>query len=139
MLNHCDLASGVRDDAAGLDSCRRAVRKGDVLIVYALGRNLARLVDTVQDLSARGVGLRVLASDVDAQVVDTTISAGRLVQGDGGSRAGMLRGQGRGYADAGFSRDAVPCVMRSSRNNLASRRFAKAAEEVHSSGWSVAS
>ena len=70
----------------------------------------------------------------DAEVVDTTIAAGRLVQGDGGSRAGMLRGQGRGHADAGFGRDAAPCVMRSSRNSLASRRLAKAAEGLHSSG-----
>ena len=63
---YCDLASGVRDDWPGLDSCRRAPRKGDVLVVLRLdrpGRNLARLVDTVQDLSARGVGLRVLAGD----------------------------------------------------------------------------
>ena len=39
----------------------------------------ARLVNTVQDLSARGVGLRVLAGQ-GAQV-DTTTSAGRLVFG----------------------------------------------------------
>ena len=54
-----DLASGVRDDQPGLDSCLRALRKGDVLVVWKLdrlGRNLAHLVKTVQDLSARGVG-----------------------------------------------------------------------------------
>ena len=42
-VNH-DLASGVRDDCPGLDSCRRALRKGDVLVVWKLdrlGRNLA--------------------------------------------------------------------------------------------------
>ena len=58
-----DLASGVRDDRPGLDSCLRALRKGDVLVVWKLdrlGRNLAHLVNTVQDLSARGVGLGVL-------------------------------------------------------------------------------
>ena len=56
-----DLASGVRDDRPGLDSCLRALRKGDVLVIWKLdrlGRNLAHLVNTVQDLSARGVGLR---------------------------------------------------------------------------------
>ena len=42
-----------------------------------LGRNLAHLVNTVQDLSTRGVGLRVLAGQ-GAQV-DTTTAAGRLV------------------------------------------------------------
>ena len=77
-----DLASGVRDDRPGLDSCLRALRKGDVLVVWKLdrlGRNLAHLVNTVQDLSARGVGLRVLAGD-GAQI-DTTTAAGRLVFG----------------------------------------------------------
>ena len=56
-----DLASGVRDDRPGLDSCLRALRRGDVLVVWKLdrlGRNLAHLVNTVQDLSTRGVGLR---------------------------------------------------------------------------------
>ena len=77
-----DFASGVRDDRPGLDSCLRALRKGDVLVVWkldSLGRNLGRLVNTVQDLSARGVGLRVLAGQ-SAQI-DTTTAAGRLVFG----------------------------------------------------------
>ena len=48
-----------------------------MLVVWKLdrlGRNLAHLVNTVQDLSARGVGLRVLAGQ-GAQV-DTTTAAG---------------------------------------------------------------
>ena len=55
-----------RVGAEPLDSCLRALRKGDVLVVWKkldrLGRNLAHLVNTVQDLSARGVGLGVLAA-----------------------------------------------------------------------------
>ena len=77
-----DLASGVRDDRPGLDNCLRALRKGDVLVVWKLdrlGRNLAHLVNTVQDLSTRGVGLRVLAGQ-GAQI-DTTTAGGRLVFG----------------------------------------------------------
>ena len=57
-----------------------ALRTGDVLVVWTLdrlGRTLAHLVNTVQDLSARGVGLRVLTGQ-DAQI-DTTTIAGRLV------------------------------------------------------------
>ena len=53
-----DFASGVRDDRPGLDSCVRALRTGDVLVVWKLdrlGRNLAHLVNTVQNLSTRGV------------------------------------------------------------------------------------
>ena len=52
-----------------------------------LGRNLAHLVNTVQDLSARGVGLRVLAGD--RTQIDTTTAAGRLVFGIFG--AGRVR------------------------------------------------
>ena len=77
-----DFASGVRDDRPGLDNCLRALRKGDILVVWKLdrlGRNLAHLVHTVQDLSARGVGLRVLAGQ-GAQI-DTTTTPGRLVFG----------------------------------------------------------
>ena len=53
-----------------------------MLVVWKLdrlGRNLAHLVNTVQDLSARGVGLRVFAGQ-GAQI-DTTTAAGRLVFG----------------------------------------------------------
>ena len=60
-----DCASGVRDDRPGLDSCLRALRTGDVLVVWKLdrlGRTLAHLVNTVQDLSTRGVGLSCSAS-----------------------------------------------------------------------------
>ena len=56
-----DFASGVRDDRPGLENCLRALRKGDVLVVWKLdrlGRNLTHLVNTVQSLCARGVGLR---------------------------------------------------------------------------------
>ena len=77
-----DFASGVRDDRPGLDSCVRALRPGDVLVVWKLdrlGRNLAHLVNTVQDLSTRGVGLLVLTGQ-GAQI-DTTTAPGRLVFG----------------------------------------------------------
>ena len=77
-----DVASGVRDDRPGLDSGVRALRTGDVLVVWKLdrlGRTLAHLVNTVQNLSARGVGLRVLTGQ-GAQI-DTTTAAGRLVFG----------------------------------------------------------
>ena len=77
-----DFASGVRDDRPGLDSCVRALRTGDVLVVWKLdrlGRNLVHLVNTVQDLTTRGVGLRVLTGQ-GAQI-DTTTAPGRLVFG----------------------------------------------------------
>ena len=77
-----DFASGVRDDRPGLENCLRALRKDDVLVVWKLdrlGRNLTHPVNTVQEISARGVGLRVLTGQ-GAQI-DTTTAAGRLVFG----------------------------------------------------------
>ncbi len=44
-----------------------------------LGRNLHHLVNTVHDLTARGVGLKVLAGQGAA--IDTTTPAGKLVFG----------------------------------------------------------
>ena len=102
-----DLASGVRDDRPGLDSCLRALRKGDVLVVWKvdrLGRNLAHLVNTVQDLSTRGVGLRVLAGQ-GAQI-DTT-AAGRLVFGIFAALAEFERELIRRRTVAGRPRDLL--------------------------------
>jgi DNA invertase Pin-like site-specific DNA recombinase len=57
-----DHASGQRDDRPGLAACLKALREGDVLVVWKLdrlGRDLRHLVNTVQDLCDRGIGLRV--------------------------------------------------------------------------------
>ena len=77
-----DHASGSRDDRAGLAACLKSLRNGDVLVVWKLdrlGRSLANLVNTVQDLSDRHVGLRVLTGK-GAQI-DTTTASGRMVFG----------------------------------------------------------
>jgi DNA invertase Pin-like site-specific DNA recombinase len=77
-----DHASGRRDDRPGLASCLKALRDGDTLVVWKLdrlGRNLHHLVNTVHDLTARGVGLKVLTGQGSA--IDTTTPAGKLVFG----------------------------------------------------------
>jgi DNA invertase Pin-like site-specific DNA recombinase len=77
-----DLASGRRDDRPGLASCLKALREGDTLVVWKLdrlGRSLHHLVTTVHELTARGVGLKVLTGQGAA--VDTTTPAGKLVFG----------------------------------------------------------
>lgn len=77
-----DEASGKKDKRSGLDACLKALRKGDVLVVWKLdrlGRDLKHLVNTVQDLSDRGIGLRVLAGQ-GAQI-DTTTPTGKLIFG----------------------------------------------------------
>ena len=58
-----DLASGRRDDRPGLAACLKALREGDVLAVWKLdrlGRDLRHLINTVHDLTAKGIGLKVL-------------------------------------------------------------------------------
>ncbi len=77
-----DRTSGARGDRPGLENCLRALRGGDVLVVWKLdrlGRNLAHLVSIVKALSESGVGLKVLTGQ-GAQI-DTTTASGRLVFG----------------------------------------------------------
>ena len=77
-----DRASGKKDSRPGLDACLKALRDGDTLVVWKLdrlGRDLHHLVSVVQELTNRGIGLRVLAGQ-GAQI-DTTTPAGRLVFG----------------------------------------------------------
>jgi DNA invertase Pin-like site-specific DNA recombinase len=77
-----DQTSGKRDDRPGLTACLKALRSGDVLVVWKLdrlGRNLRHLVNVVQDLTERTVGLRVLAGQ--GAHIDTTTPAGRLIFG----------------------------------------------------------
>ncbi len=45
-----DFASGVRDDPPGLDSCLRALRTGDVLVVWKLDRRSRNLAEIYLDL-----------------------------------------------------------------------------------------
>ena len=77
-----DQASGGRDERLGLTACLKALRSGDTLLVWKLdrlGRNLRHLVNTVHDLTARNVGLKVLTGQGAA--IDTTTAAGKLVFG----------------------------------------------------------
>jgi len=79
---YSDTASGTKDERPGLASCLQSLREGDTLVVWKLdrlGRNLRHLVNTVHDLTAAGVGLRVLTGQGAA--IDTTTAAGKLVFG----------------------------------------------------------
>ncbi len=77
-----DHASGKKDDRPGLINCLKALREGDTLIVWKLdrlGRDLHHLVNTVHDLTAKNIGLKVLTGHGAA--IDTTTAAGKLVFG----------------------------------------------------------
>src|SRR4051794_16955744 len=58
-----DQPSGRRDDRPGLAACLKALRQGDILVAWKLdrlGRDLRHLVNLVHELTARGVGLKIL-------------------------------------------------------------------------------
>lgn len=77
-----DKASGSKDDRAGLNACLKALREGDTLIVWKLdrlGRNLRHLINTVYELTARGIGFKVLSGQ--GATIDTTTPSGKLVFG----------------------------------------------------------
>jgi DNA invertase Pin-like site-specific DNA recombinase len=77
-----DLASGRKDDRPGLVACLKALQPGNTLVIWKLdrlGRDLKHLVNIVDDLSQRDIGLKVLAG-AGAQI-DTTTANGKLVFG----------------------------------------------------------
>jgi DNA invertase Pin-like site-specific DNA recombinase len=77
-----DQASGKTDNRTGLLSCLKALREGDILVVWKLdrlGRNLKHLINTVQDLAKRNVGFKVLTGQ--GANIDTTTANGRLIFG----------------------------------------------------------
>lgn len=72
-----DVASGATDARKGLIEAISYVRDGDVLVVWRLdrlGRSLRHLIETVNDLSKRGVAFKSLQEQID-----TTTSGGKLI------------------------------------------------------------
>src|SRR5674476_693607 len=87
-----DRASGRRDDRPGLAECLESLRARDMLVVWKLdrlGRDLHHLNNTVHDLTARGIGLKVLAGQ--GAPIDTTTATGKLVFGIFAALAGEAR------------------------------------------------
>ena len=72
-----DEGSGPLPERPGLGNLLAEVRSGDTVVVCRLdrlGRSLRDLIDTVNTLAQREVGLRSLAEDID-----TTVAGGTLV------------------------------------------------------------
>ncbi|MCP9270248.1 recombinase family protein [Xenorhabdus sp. XENO-1] len=77
-----DEISGKSDKRPGLDACLKALRPGDVLMVWKLdrlGRSLKHLVNTIHDLAERKIGFKVLTGQ--GAEIDTTTASGKLVFG----------------------------------------------------------
>lgn len=106
-----DKASGRTEERPGLEAIRKALRAGDTLVVWKLdrlGRSLRDLVNTVHDLTQRGVGFKVLTGHGAA--IDTTTPSGKLVFGifaalaefereliSERTRAGLVSARARGH------------------------------------------
>src|SRR6201984_2575298 len=74
-----DPMAGARDDRPGFTECMRYLREGDTLIVWRLdrlGRNMRSIINTLHELTQRGVTVRSLHDGVD-----TSTSTGRMVAG----------------------------------------------------------
>jgi DNA invertase Pin-like site-specific DNA recombinase len=72
-----DKASGKTLDRPELKHCLKALREGDILVVWKLdrlGRNLKDLIEIVNGLEGRGIKFKSLKESID-----TSGSAGRLV------------------------------------------------------------
>ena len=74
-----DTCSGTVTNRPGLARALEVVRDGDALVIWKLdriGRSLKHVVELVDGLQKRGVGLKVLTGGID-----TTSATGRLVFG----------------------------------------------------------
>src|SRR5262245_46593332 len=74
-----DVASGAKQARPGLAACLKALHPGDTLVVWKLdriARSLLHLLEIMQDLQDRQVGLRILEG-IGAQMNPTT-SEGKL-------------------------------------------------------------
>jgi len=80
-----DVMSGARDDRPGLAALMEYVREGDTVVVWKLdrlGRNTLHILQTVKELTDRGV---TLVSTTDG--IDSSKPAGRMMIGVLGSLA----------------------------------------------------
>lgn len=128
--------SSVADKRPALEAALKFVRKGDTLIVTKLdrlARSVADLVAITEALKARGVGLRILAMNLD-----TGTPTGKLMLNLLGSiaefeRELMLERQREGIAKAkaeGKYKGRQPTARRQADKVLALRRQGKSASDI---------
>lgn len=120
-----DTASGKKDDRPGLEVCLKALRKGDVLVVWKLdrlGRNLRHLVNTVHDLADRGIGFKVITGQ--GANIDTTTASGKMVFGIFASLAEFEREMIRERTKAGLASARV-------RGRVGGKKHALSKAQVH--------
>ncbi len=119
-----DRASGKSDDRPNLEACLKALRKGDMHVVWKLdrlGRDLRHLVNTVQNLADRGIGFKVLAGQ--GADIDTTTAGGKLIFGIFAALAEFERELIRERTRAGLAAARV-------RGRVGGRKFALTKAQV---------
>ena len=119
--------SGTRTTLPAREKLLAFARKGDVVVVWKLdrlGRSLRDLIDVVNSLQDRGVGLRSLQ-----EAIDTTTPAGKLPSavfaGLSGPNAIALASSGSAtvaYSSASGQRRPEACGLASTRRQLGSPR-----------------
>ena len=128
-----DVASGAKDKRPGLDQALARLQSGDTLIVWKLdrlGRSLAHLVATVNELAARGVDFQSIN-----EKIDTTTPGGKFLfhvfaamaefergmiseRTQAGLKAARARGR-KGGAKRKLDDEQVAIVRRLTRDNYA--------------------
>jgi len=96
-----EKASGATEDRPAFIAAFKALRAGDTLVVWKLdrlGRNLGRLIQTIDRIKAKGAHLRVLTESID-----TTTSIGVLMFHIIGAFAEFERNQGIERTRAGLA------------------------------------
>lgn len=104
-----EKASGAQRERPELNAAIAYSRPGDILVVWKLdrlARSLKQLIDTVEMLSSRQIGLRSLT-----EAIDTTTAGGRLILHIFGSLAeferSIIRERTRAGLDAARARGRV--------------------------------
>lgn len=95
-----EKASGAQRERPQLAEALDYIRAGDTLVIWKLdrlARSLKQLIETVEALSARDIGLRSLT-----EAIDTTTSGGRLIFHIFGALAEFERGVIRERTRAGL-------------------------------------
>jgi DNA invertase Pin-like site-specific DNA recombinase len=95
-----EKASGAQRERPQLQAALDYMREGDTLVIWKLdrlARSLKQLIETVEALAARGIGLRSLT-----EAMDTTTSGGKLIFHIFGALAEFERGVIRERTRAGL-------------------------------------
>lgn len=124
---HTETASGVASKRPALAMALKDAREGDTFVVWKLdrlGRSMLDLLNKIDDLEARGIGLRSLTDGID-----TTTPAGRLMLHMLGALAQFERDLIRERTRAGMAAH----IARGGR--VGAPRALKPAQEVQGRKW----